>query len=321
VTRCDFCEHRCHIERGKRGRCGIRENRDGTIVTINYGKLVSLALDPVEKKPLYHFLPGTQTLSLALHGCNFSCRFCQNYSISQKEFFDPDAGEMISPAEVVRIAKERRTPSISFTYSEPTVWQDYLLDTARLAKTEGIRTVMVTNGYFTEEALERLLPLVDAFNIDLKGSNEFYQRQCGATQAPVLRNIARIAREQGKVLEVTTLVIDAIHHDDEIFSLGVALAERGVQVWHLSAYHPAYRATEPPTDPRRLGQIFEEIRKKIPIPHLYLGNLWSTEGNDTRCSSCGTLLIARRGFTVAHNVLQEGSCPSCGASLYGIYRI
>ncbi len=318
---CDFCEHRCRIEEGKRGRCGIRENRNGTIVTVNYGRLVSLALDPVEKKPLYHFLPGTKTLSLALHGCNFSCRFCQNYSISQREFFDPDAGEAMFPAEVVRLAKERRTPSISFTYSEPTVWQDYLLDTARLAHAEGIRTIMVTNGYCTEEALDRLLPVVDAFNIDLKGSDTFYRNQCGAMQEPVLRNIARIAADPGKVLEVTTLVIDALHDDDEILSLGRALVERGVQVWHLSAYHPAYRATEPPTDPRYLVRLFDRIRKEVPLPHLYLGNLWSTEGSETRCASCGTPLIARRGFTVTSSALQEGNCPSCGAPLYGIFRV
>ncbi len=317
---CDFCEHRCRIATGKRGRCGVRENRDGALVTVNYGRLVALALDPVEKKPLYHFLPGTSTFSLALHGCNFSCRFCQNYSISQKEFFDPHAGEVWSPAAVVHRAKECGAPSISFTYSEPTVWQDYLLDTARIATTEGIRTIMVTNGYFTEASLERLLPVVDAFNIDLKGSADFYRTQCGATLEPVLRNIGRIAAERDKVVEVTTLVINALHADDDILALGTALVERGVTVWHLSAYHPAYRATEPPTDAHHLVHLFERIRREIAVPHLYLGNLWKGEGNETRCAACGTLLIVRHGFTVTRTMLREGACPSCGAPLYGIFH-
>ncbi len=320
MTTCDFCAHTCRLAPGQRGRCGVRENRNGAVVTLHYGRLCALALDPVEKKPLYHFLPGTLTLSLALHGCNFSCPFCQNYSISQKEFFEPTAGDVVGPEEVVRIARERRIPSISFTYSEPTVWQDYLLATAHLARAAGIRTIMVTNGYFSKPALERLAPAVDAFNIDLKGSDHFYRTYCGARQEPVLDAIEHLAARPETVLEVTTLVIEETHSDEEILALGAALVSRGVKVWHLSAYHPAYRLSNRPTDPERLASLFERIRRELPLPHIYLGNVGGDRGHDTVCTACGGRLITRRGFSASLHAFDHGRCRACGAPLYGRFE-
>ncbi|HOW51029.1 MAG TPA: AmmeMemoRadiSam system radical SAM enzyme [bacterium] len=316
---CDFCEHRCALPPEGRGRCGIRENRDGTIVTVNYGELVSLAVDPVEKKPLYHFLPGTGTLSLALHGCNLSCSFCQNSTISQKEFFDRRKTEAVSPADIVAAARKHKCESVSFTYSEPTVWQDYMIDTARLVKAAGLRTVMVTNGWFTNEALDRILPLIDAFNIDLKGDNEFYRTQCGGTYAPVLRNIGRIAADPDTVLEVTTLIIEGIHSAADIVALGKELAERGVQVWHLSRYYPNYRMKRPPTAESFLFGIYERVRAETILPYVYLGNSNSTEGNDTRCAACGLLLISRKRFSILDEVIDAGHCPSCRRPVYGLF--
>ncbi len=316
---CDFCEHRCSLPPGGRGRCGIRENRDGTIVTVNYGELVSLAVDPIEKKPLYHFLPSTGTLSLALHGCNFSCSFCQNSTISQKEFFDRRDTEAVTPADIVAAARKHRCESVSFTYSEPTVWQDYMLDTARLVKAAGLRTVMVTNGYFTDEALSRILPLIDAFNIDLKGDDDFYRTQCGAALAPVLRNIARIAADPDTVLEVTTLVIEGIHTADGIVALGKALAERGVEVWHLSRYHPSYRMKLRATTESFIAAIYDRVRTETLIPYTYVGNSALTDGNDTRCAACELLLITRKGFGIQDDLLVDGHCPSCRRPVYGLF--
>jgi pyruvate formate lyase activating enzyme len=288
---------------------------------VNYGELVSIAVDPVEKKPLYHFLPGTTTLSIALHGCNFSCGFCQNYSISQKEFFDQRGTEKVAPAAVIAAAQKHRCASVSFTYSEPTVWLDYLIDTAQQAKTAGLRTVMVTNGYFTDESLTRILPLIDAFNIDLKGDDDFYRAQCGGTLAPVLRNIARIAADPRTVLEVTTLLIEGLHTADGIVAQGGDLVERGVSVWHLSRYHPAYRTTLPATTERFLTTVYERVRTETIIPYLYLGNSRAEEGNDTRCAACGLLLISRKGFGIQDNLIDAGYCPSCRRPVYGLFSI
>lgn len=317
---CDLCAHLCEIADGARGRCGVRENRGGAIVTVNYGRVVALAVDPIEKKPLYHFLPGTATLSVALHGCNFTCSFCQNHEISQKETFSATAGYPLSPAELARQWETRPTPSVSFTYSEPLVWQDYLLDAAAILKPRGARIVMVTNGFFSDAALDRLLPVVDAFNIDVKGDDRFYRERCGGRLDPVLRGIERIAAAPGKVLEATTLVIEGAHTADDIVALGKRLAACGVQVWHLSAYHPAYRLSLPATSERFLLALCDRVRAEVLIPYVYAGNIRSSDGDHTRCAACDLLLITRRGFSVIDNLIRDDRCPSCHRPVYGLFE-
>lgn len=317
---CDLCAHLCEIADGARGRCGVRENRGGAIVTVNYGRVVALAVDPIEKKPLYHFLPGTATLSVALHGCNFTCSSCQNHEISQKETFSATAGYPLSPAELARQWETRPTPSVSFTYSEPLVWQDYLLDAAAILKPRGARIVMVTNGFFSDAALDRLLPVVDAFNIDVKGDDRFYRERCGGRLEPVLRGIERIAAAPGKVLEATTLVIEGAHTAADIVALGKRLAACGVQVWHLSAYHPAYRLSLPATSERFLLALCDRVRAEVLIPYVYAGNIRSSDGDHTRCAACDLLLITRRGFSVIDNLIRDDRCPSCHRPVYGLFE-
>jgi pyruvate formate lyase activating enzyme len=326
---CDFCEHRCSLREGQTGRCGIRRREGDTIRTINYGEHVSLAVDPIEKKPLYHVLPGAQALSSALYGCNFTCTFCQNCSISQPELFRSLSTRYISPRDLAKELKRGGYPVAAFTYSEPTVWQDYMLDAAGEIKNEGGLAVMVTNGFFTEEALDRMLPVIDAFNIDLKGDEDFYRKLCGGHVEPVIRNIQRLAgggedRPQGEtrrpVLEVTTMLMEGEHTEDGIVELAHTLDRAGVQVWHLSAFYPAYRMSHrAPTTPEFLSAVYERVRRETSIPHVYAFSRQHARYQQTFCSRCGALCIDRRGFGLSENHLINGECPECGTPMYGIF--
>lgn len=318
---CDFCEFRCTIPEGKLGRCGIRYNDGERIRTVNYGEHVSLAVDPVEKKPFYHVLPGSQVLSSALFGCNFTCSFCQNCAISQKAFRDTIRTRFISPEELAEETSSGGYPLVAFTYSEPTVWSDYVVDAARAVATAGAQSMMVTNGYFTEETLGRLLPHICAFNIDLKGGDQFYQKLCGATVEPVLRNIRTItAMNDGPVLEVTTMLLEGEHSLAEIMELAHAIDEAGVKVWHLSAFRPASQMSDhKATSGSFLEQVYDQARRQTRIPHVYAYSRSRPEFADTYCPACGERCVDRSGFAVQKNHLREGLCPACGEPLYGIY--
>lgn len=316
---CDFCWRHCDLQEGQKGFCQIRQNRSGKIVSLHYGQLVSLAIDPIEKKPLYHFLPGSQSLSLAEAGCNYRCAFCQNYEISQPEFFTQ--GTFCSPERVVQTAREYGVGSISYTYSEPTVWQDYMVDTATLAKERGIRNVMVTNGSFSEEARKRILPVIDAFNIDVKGDGSFYQEQCAGNLDAVLENIGEIVR-QDKHLEVTTLLIEGIHTEAMVEDLGTRLRQLGVQVWHLSRFFPRYKME----DRRPTSEAFLEAMLKVAensgIPYIYGGN--SIHIDETRCPRCHAVLIHDHAYEGrqkedAERSIDHGSCAFCGYPIYGVF--
>lgn len=309
-TRCDFCYRECSLGEGQRGVCHIRVNRGGTIVTENYGEVVALALDPIEKKPLYHFRPGSCTLSAALFGCNLSCSFCQNYSISQKEFHQQRPNRYISPEVFIQQAVERNV-SVSFTYSEPIVWQDYLLDCARMAKDEAIPTILVSNGTFSKASLTRILPFIDAYSIDLKGDESFYRHYCNGSAKPVIAGLEALAKTSATV-EVTTLLIEGEHTLSDVKELGTILADLGIRVWHLSRYHPAYKLDLPPTGESFLQEALAAA-KELKIPHIYGGN--SRQDQDTYCPECGALLIKR--FPHQTKVfLKEGKC-TCSHQLYG----
>ena len=301
---CDFCYRHCDISEGGYGYCQARTVRSGQLEDRNYGELAAAAIDPVEKKPLYHFLPGTRTLSVAMEGCSLSCAFCQNHEIAKGHH---EGFPFTAPEALSEYAITHSIPSLSFTYTEPIVWQDYAMEAALSAKEHGLRTIMVTNGTFSNEALDRLLPLIDAYNIDLKGADGFYRDICKGSIAPVLDGIERIAG-YGSHLEVTTLVIEGLHDEDMIRTLGRALRERGVHVWHLTRFFPAYRmSSRKPTSEDFLMRMIEAAEESG-IEFIYPGN--SRMRSMMRCPSCGKEIAAP----------EDGGCPHCGTSIYGVWH-
>ncbi len=321
-VRCALCAHRCTIPDGGRGVCMVRENRGGRLYTLVYSRLVSQALDPIEKKPLFHFLPGAAALSIAAVGCNFRCDFCQNYEISQypRERKGHILGERISPEQVVRHAREAGAPIIAYTYTEPTVFFEMCADTARLAQEQGIRNVFVSNGYLSEEAAREAAPWLHGINIDLKSfSEEFYRRYCGASLEPVLQTIARL-HELGVWVEVTTLVIPG-RNDSEQELKWIAEFLAGVSPdipWHVSRFVPAYKVHDRPPTPVATLRRARELGLEAGLKFVYMGNV-PGEGEDTLCPGCGQALIRRHGFYVLENKLQDGSCPRCGESIPGVW--
>lgn len=315
---CDFCYHHCRLDEGERGLCSVREQKGGVLVTRSYGELVALAVDPVEKKPLYHFLPFTKTLSLAMFGCNLSCAFCQNHQISQAGYEDGHVHRYVDAKAIPLSANEMSCPSVSFTYSEPLVWQDYLMEVATACKEASLATIMVTNGTFSEQGLIRLPPLIDAFNIDVKGDEQFYKSMCNGSLKPVLRGLEVLARSSAHV-EVTTMVMESRHTLEDIRTLAKRLGNLGVQVWHLSRYFPRYRCTDPPTSEAFLQEALS-VASLSSIPYVYAGN--SSLGQGTYCPSCHTLLIEDRmaGNAGYAKPLDGGVCPQCGAAIYGRFK-
>ena len=296
--RCDFCFRHCDISEGGWGWCNARTVRNGRLEDRAYGHLSSVAVDPVEKKPLYLFLPGTKTLSVAMEGCCLDCAFCQNHDISRSHH---DFLPFISPHDTVDYAVENDIPSISFTYSEPLVWQDYAAETATLAKESGLRTIMVTNGEFSKEALTRLLPLIDAYNIDVKGDEGFYRDICRGRLSPVLDGIERIIA-YGSHVEVTTLLIEGIHTEAMIGMLGRTLKDRGVEAWHLTRFFPAFRMIDRRATSERFLSMMLESADRSGIRYIFPGNSRQrrpllcpicqkeTSPVNGRCSECGSLI-------------------------------
>lgn len=325
--RCDFCEHRCALADGQTGICGVRRRVGDEIVTTNYGEHVSLAVDPIEKKPLYHVLPGVKALSSALYGCNFRCSFCQNCTISQPELYRNLRTRYIAPETLAEELDREGYPVAAFTYSEPTVWQDYVIDAATAVRRVGGRSVMITNGFFTDEAIDRLVPVIDAFNIDLKGDEHFYRSLCGGHVEPILRNIRRIAAMyhhgsdgRGPVLEVTTMVMEGEHTADGIMEIARLLEDAGVRVWHLSAFHPAYKMLDhAATRPAFLDELYQRITAETTIPHVYAYSSRHASYQQTFCPECGALCIDRKRFALAGNYLTDGRCPDCGTPIYGLF--
>ena len=312
---CDFCAHRCTIAPGDTGLCGVRMNDHGRLRTTVYGDIQSAGIDPIEKKPLYHFLPGSQVFSVALAGCNFRCSFCQNASIAFPEHF-PEPQTQWSAEDVYRQWKRSGTPSIAYTYSEPSVWQDFILDSAPLVRADGGRVVMVTNGFFTEEAIDRLIPVVDAFNIDLKGDDQFYRRLCKGRSQPVLEAIRRIAPQRH--LEVTTMLMSSRHTRETIDMLRTELVEAGVQVWHLSRFFPAFQmADEPATTEQDLRDVLDYLAEREGPPFIFAGNSRQSEYHRTNCPECGTVCIEHR--PPVRDYTDHGACPQCGHQVYGVF--
>ncbi len=313
VVQCKLCPNMCVISEGKTGSCRVRKNISGKLYSLNYGKLVSLGVDNIEKKPLYHFMPGTFTLSLATVGCNLHCMFCQNYQISQS---DEILGEYVPPEKVVNIAIERGLKSISYTYTEPSIFFEYMLDVAKIAKKRGILNIIVSNGYINEKPLEELAQYIDAANIDFKSiDSQFYRKYCGVKSvSPVIRTI-KYLKSSGVHVEVTNLIIEPINSsEDMIRKLCKAVALIGMDIpLHFSAFYPVYKMVDgfSRTNTEVLLKA-KEIANSEGMKYVYLGNI-STE-NDTFCDKCGALLVKRAGFDV--KVLYDsGACLECGKIL------
>jgi pyruvate formate lyase activating enzyme len=316
-VRCELCPHRCSLSEGGTGLCKVRRNEGGRLVLPYWGVISSLALDPIEKKPLHHFKPGTAVFSAGFYGCNLRCPFCQNWEISQ----EVEAAKVLPPDALVEAALESGAPSLAFTYSEPTVHLEYLLEAARLARQAGLATVLVTNGCINEAPARELLPLIDAANVDLKSWSEaVYREKLGGDRAAVLRFIELAA--QTCELEVTTLVVPGVSEgedDMEEIASFLAMIDRRIPL-HLSAYHPDYRYREPPSEPELLLRLAERARRSL--DYVYLGNLGGIPA-DTYCSVCGALLVRRLGYRVdasglaspgaGKEALSFARCRACGS--------
>ena len=318
---CALCSHRCVIAPSKFGVCGVRENVGGRLRTLAYGEAVAAHVDPIEKKPLYHFLPGSKAFSIATAGCNFRCSFCQNWEISQSGRKTGRLGGIpLPPEEVVREAEAAGCRSISYTYTEPTVFFEYAYDTARLARRAGLANSFVTNGYMTGEALDVIQPVLDAANVDLKAfRDETYRKVCGARLAPVCDSIAKM-RSLNIWVEVTTLVVPGMNDgDQELTDMArfIAGVDRDIP-WHISRFHPDFQLTDTPPTPVETLRRAAEIGRREGLAYIYVGNV-AGEAEDTRCRYCGGALILRQGFFVTKNRVEKGRCPDCGKAVAGVF--
>jgi pyruvate formate lyase activating enzyme len=313
-VQCNLCPHNCVIQDSKTGICRQRKNIDGVLYSMNYGQVVSVNLDPMEKKPLYHFYPGEKILSIGTNGCNLSCQFCQNWSISQE---DTQADKM-TPDEIIKLASQYKTRFIAYTYNEPFIWYEYVLAVAKLATEKGLINVLVTNGYINQEPLRELLPYISAMNIDIKSiKGDFYRRLCKATLEPVL-DVAKISREKKVHIEITNLVIpqeNDTHDEFEELARWIADNLGKDTPLHLSAYFPSYRLNRPPTPIETLISAYNIAKKYLYF--VYIGNVAIIkEGHDTVCYKCGNKLIERRGYEVTPAALltPDGCCKHCGSN-------
>ncbi|MDI7275209.1 MAG: AmmeMemoRadiSam system radical SAM enzyme [Anaerolineae bacterium] len=321
-VRCQLCAHRCTLKPGQRGICCVRENQSGTLHTLIHGLLISQAVDPVEKKPLFHFYPGSDAFSIATLGCNFRCSFCQNSDISQ---WPREGRRMVGretpAAAVVEAARRCGCRSIAYTYTEPTVFFEYAYEVSVLAREAGIANAFVTNGYMTTEMLDAYHPYLDAANVDLKSFRDsFYRELCGARLQPVLDALTHMSR-LGVWIEVTTLVIPG-HNDDagELRELASwILQELGAHTpWHVSRFHPTYKLTDAPPTPAAALQSAYDIGREAGLRYVYIGNLPGMRGEDTPCPGCGRTVIGRFGFQVTERHIAGGACAYCGTAIDGV---
>jgi len=319
---CLLCAHNCQIPQSKAGICRVRKNQDGTLKTLVYGKAAACAVDPIEKKPLYHFLPKTDSYSLATVGCNFKCGFCQNWQISQAYLDDLGAKDVnLLPAEIIQNAKSANCASISYTYTEPTIFFEYAYDTAKLAKTHNLKNIFVTNGYMSKDALKVISPYLDAANVDLKSfREEFYVKNCKAHLEPVLDTIKLMAK-LGIWVEVTTLIIPG-ENDSPAELKDIASFIKSVDInipWHISRFHPDYNFLNHKPTPPQILKLAHDLAKEIGLRYVYLGNVVDQQGLSTYCYNCKKLLIERSYLSASKINIDKGSCPFCGEKIAGIF--
>ena len=320
---CKKCNHLCKIPEGGVGICGVRKNEEGKIRLIVDETPVAINVGPIEKKPIFNYLPGTKTFSLGTVGCNFRCSNCQNYDISQifglkgkiKEYENQNLGEKITPEEAVGIAEKKGCKSISYTYNEPTIWVEHALKTMRKAQEKDLRNIWVSNGYMTEKTLEEILPYLDAINVDLKSfSEDFYEKNCGAKLSPILENLKKMKKE-GVHLEITTLIIPTLSDDEKMLEELASFLkdEIGEETpWHISAFTGSISwklQNIPDTNIEKLEEVYD-IGKKVGLKYIYTGNIPGSGLENTYCPECGEMVISRAGYYI-QNYLEKNNCYNC----------
>ncbi len=323
TVQCYLCSHRCIIKDGRRGICNVRENKNGYLETLVYDKVIACHIDPIEKKPLYHFYPGTLSYSIGTVGCNLKCSFCQNADIAQMatDYDGRIVGKSFSPEDIVAGAEKGNCKSIAYTYTEPTVFFELALATAKLAHAKNIKNVFVSNGYMSAEALDMASPFLDAANVDLKAfSDDFYKKMCKARLAPVLETLKKM-KALDIFVEVTTLLIPGLNDDpEELKALAAFIVnELGDDTpWHVSRFHPTYKLTDRPATPLETLLMARDTGLNAGLKYVYTGNVFGENSENTFCYSCGQKLIDRRGFRVAKNKIIDNKCPDCGALIHGV---
>ena len=321
-VRCLLCNHRCLIADGKRGVCYVRENKDGTLYSLVYEKLISAHVDPIEKKPFFHFLPGSKAFSIATVGCNFRCLHCQNHEISQLSRDKKKiAGEKVTGEAIVSMALQNNCASISYTYTEPTIFFEYAYDTAKIAHNKGLKNNFVTNGYMTAEALDMIAPYLDAANVDLKSfSEKFYKEICSARLKPVLENIKQM-KDTGIWVEVTTLIIPTLNDaEGELRKITRFILSVSPEIpWHVSAFYPTHQMLDKPRTSPEIIRRAREIGLEEGLRYVYTGNIPGEEGENTVCYHCNNVLIRRWGYQIAEQRVTDGTCPHCGTPIDGVW--
>jgi pyruvate formate lyase activating enzyme len=321
-VRCSLCNWRCLIDDGKAGRCCVRKNEDGVLYSLNYDKVCSANPDPIEKKPLFHFQPGSRSFSIATAGCNFRCVFCQNWQISQMVLDSGHIdGQALSPDKIVAAAVRYGCKSIAYTYTEPTVFMELCSDCGRLAKQQGLTNVFVSNGYMTKEAIDFAAEWLDGINIDLKAfSEDYYRELCKARLQPVLDSIAYIAKQTNIWLEVTTLIVPGQNDsEDELKRLAEFLvSSAGPDVpWHISRFYPSYHYMDSQPTPVSALERAYEIGAAAGLHYIYVGNLPGSKAESTYCYNCRRVLIERLGYEILANHIVDSTCPDCGTKIAG----
>jgi len=322
VVQCQLCPRQCVIAVGKRGFCGVRENRDGVLYSLSYAKPVAIHIDPIEKKPLFHFLPASTAFSVATAGCNLRCKFCQNWEISQRR---PEevAYQYLEPKELVARVKESGCPVIAYTYSEPTIFYEYMLDTARLAREQGLKNIMHSAGYINEAPLRQLAKYLDAANIDLKGfTNDYYSKMSEATLEPVLRTL-KVLKEEGVHLEITNLVLPGYNDDAaSITKMCLWIKENlgSDTPLHFSRFTPMYKMLALSPTPVDTLNKARQIALDCGLKYVYIGNVWGHPAENTYCPRCKKIVIKRAGFSVLENHLINGRCAFCHEKIAGVWN-
>lgn len=318
-VRCNVCQWRCNIGPGKLGVCRVRQNREGRLYLLNYAQVSSTAVDPIEKKPLFHFFPGSEVLSLGGWGCNFHCQDCQNWEIACTDV-PAGASRLLSPEAAVETARQRGSAGIAWTYNEPAVWLEYTLDTARLARQHGLYTVYVTNGYSTPEALDAIGPYLDAWRVDIKGfSDAFYKKLARVTRWRGILDVARRAKDKwGMHVEAVTNIIPTMNDDDEQLQgiagwISSALGE--LTPWHVTRFYPHHRIAHLPPTPLETLERAMDIGHRAGLRFVYAGNIPGHASESTRCYSCGKLVVKRQGYRARVVGLDGSRCRFCGADL------
>lgn len=321
LVQCRLCNHFCRFKPGDFGKCGVRLNQDGVLMTLVFERVAAINVDPIEKKPLFHFQPGTRSFSLGTMGCNFSCTFCQNDSLSQTpKTTGRVSGEQVSPEQLVNMAVSRQCSSISYTYSEPSVFFELMSETCLRAREKGLTNVLISNGFMSRECLQGLRPLVDGINVDLKSyRNDFYREYCGGSLKPVLANLKAI-KEMGWWLEVTTLFIPGLNDkEQEMKNLAsFVVRELGPETpWHISRFHPCYKMQDRGSTPVSTLEKAYLAGKEAGLEYVYLGNVPGHVSESTHCPKCDQVVLRRTGFSIRKTGLKQGKCSKCGAEIAG----